>query len=164
MAHSRCLRVTSGAFSFEACIAAKLHGKGQVSAPTKQSLTYLIRFCRSAPEKPGVPRARILGSTSNSGFSRIGMMKIEDSLTVADSHILHVMLQYLDTPTYVRKRNRDDSVEPSRSYKCSRYPCHKLYKILQSSIAYRSRLCGKLVAAITMTPTLCWKPSISTRS
>ena len=64
LAHSRCFKVTEPDISFDACIAARLRYISIKYKYSESIRAYLIKFCRSAPEKPGVPRAMIFASTS----------------------------------------------------------------------------------------------------
>src|SRR4030095_5090515 len=87
------------------------------------------RFARSAPEKPGVPRAMMFGFTSSaSGSLRMCTLRICSRPRTSGS----------GTTTWRSKR-------PGRS-------------------SAGSRTSGRLVAAMTITPSLPSKPSISTSS
>jgi len=83
----------------------------------KADCTYLTILCKSAPENPDVPRARTLGSTSTRNYRiRLAQIKVKKKLfTATCGNVFHMMLQNLDTPTNVRQRYGNMSIEPTRS-------------------------------------------------
>ena len=88
--------------------------------------------------------------------------------TGSGDDVLHVVLENLYTTPHVRKWDGDVPVEAAGTNESSEtqrmVSQRKLARLCVSEGTHGSRLSGKFVAAMTMMPSFCRNPSISTSS